>query len=669
MDVVSKRLYIGGMSCVNCQNKIEDKLRSMNGIETVCVSYNTGIADLTFDADVIALKDIKAAIEKLDYEVLEGTEKQGTDMGRTVSLLVIIVSLYVLLQQYGILNLLVPSQLADTKMGYGMLFIVGLLTSVHCIAMCGGINLSQCIPRGENEDGRRTAAFRPAFLYNLGRVISYTVIGFLLGLLGMLIGGGSGSGLPTLFQGILKIAAGIFMVIMGINMLGIFPWLRRLNLRLPKSVAIRIGRRKANSRMPLIVGLLNGLMPCGPLQSMQIVALASGNPLAGALSMLLFSLGTVPLMLGFGSLVSALGKRFAQTVMLVGGVLVVVLGLSMLSQGGSLSGLLLPDRLFAVVIILCVVGVAASIPFHKSLYRAFSAIAAAVIMLAGGMVWNHLSGTAVLGETDTETGDIEMEDGVQVVSSTLSPGSYPNITVQAGIPVRWVIDAPAGAINGCNYKMLLKEYGIEHTFTEGENIIEFTPEKSGTVQYTCWMGMIHGNIFVTDGNAKINEGAEAAASSEQQAVNVPVPSGYQIPSDQLAVAQLSEEQNGQEIQEVSVDLTEDGFSPAVVVINSDAQVIWRINNTIADEKDGLQLLAPAYSTKLELESGENILYLYAQDSFEVSTSDNRFYAYVKVVDDVNQIDEAAIRQEVDSFETLIYPDIIFESPGMSCCGG
>ena len=84
-------------------------------------------------------------------------------------------------------------------------------------------------------------------------------------------------------------------------------------------------------------------MPCGPLQSMWIVALAGGSSFAGAFSMLLFSLGTVPLMLGLGSLVSLLRKRFNSGVMSVGAVLVVVLGLSMLSQGGFLSGLLPPE--------------------------------------------------------------------------------------------------------------------------------------------------------------------------------------------------------------------------------------------------------------------------------------------------------------------------------------
>lgn len=84
---------------------------------------------------------------------------------------------------------------------------------------------------------------------------------------------------------------------------------------------------------------VNGMMPCGPLQSMQIVALASANPFAGALSMLAFSLGTVPLMLGLGSFVAMLGKRLSAKVMETGAVLVVVLGLAMLSQGGNLSGL------------------------------------------------------------------------------------------------------------------------------------------------------------------------------------------------------------------------------------------------------------------------------------------------------------------------------------------
>lgn len=509
MSFINERFHVGGMTCVNCQNKIEKKLLGTAGITKAAVSYQKGTAEITYDTGAISRKQIIAIIEKLDYEVLTEEENQ-TDIGRMVCILVIIVSLYVILQQLGILNLLVPSRLAGTGMGYGMLFLVGLLTSVHCIAMCGGISLTQCLPVKKTTDRESGAsAFRPALLYNLGRVISYTVIGFLLGFAGMVIGGVLGSGVSVLLQGCLKLIAGVFMVIMGMNMLGIFPWLRRLNLSMPKFLAVRVGKQKERSVQPLVVGLLNGLMPCGPLQSMQIVAFASGNPFAGALSMLLFSLGTVPLMLGLGSVVAALGKRFAQKVMSVGAVLVVVLGLAMLSQGGSLSGVLLPERLLILIVALCILGVIASIPYRKTWYKTISLCAAAAVMMAGSTVWRFMSEQNNQEQAMLSAADVIIEDGVQIVNSTLEPGSYPNITVAAGIPVKWVIDAPEGSINGCNYKMLLEAFGMEHVFGTGENVIEFTPEKTGSYGYTCWMGMIHGNIYVIDEN-----GTEALVQEE-----------------------------------------------------------------------------------------------------------------------------------------------------------
>lgn len=452
MSQKTVRLRVGGMTCVNCQNKIERKLRGTKGVQSAVVRYGAGTADVSYDADALSPKDIASVIEKLDYKVLSGGESGKKGAVRVAGLLIIIAALYLILQQFGILNLLVPGQLAEAGMGYGMLFVIGLVTSVHCVAMCGGINLSQCIPQtGNGGDGDRRSALRPAFLYNLGRVISYTVVGFIVGALGSAIT------FSNALQGALKLVAGVFMVIMGFNMLGIFPWLRRLNPRMPKFFASKIGVEKARSNSPLIVGLLNGLMPCGPLQAMQIYALSTGNPFTGALSMLLFSLGTVPLMFGLGALGSVLTRKFTQKVMTVGAVLVVVLGLSMLSQGMSLSG--------------------ANVP---------------VLAAPGPVSAEAASGAA---------GGPEMENGVQVVRSTLEPSRYPAITVSAGLPVKWVIDAPKGSINGCNNRMILGEYGIEHTFKAGENVIEFTPEKTGSFQYSCWMGMIRGTINVVEAAA------------------------------------------------------------------------------------------------------------------------------------------------------------------------
>lgn len=521
MSCVRKRVRIGKMTCVNCQNKIRKKLCRTAGVKEVSVSYDTGMAEILFDTELILFKDIVGIIENLGYEVLpEGKEKQF-EVTRSIRFLVIIIALYTVLWKFGLLNLLVPGQLADSGMGYGMLFVVGLITSVHCIAMCGGINLSQCIPKTENQnEGGRFSVYLPSFLYNFGRVVSYTAVGFILGFAGMLIGGDGKAGFPTLAQGILKLIAGIFMIIMGMNMLGIFPGLRKIRLRVPGFFAEKIGKQKAAASQPLIVGILNGLMPCGPLQSMQIAAFASGNPVSGALSMFMFSLGTVPLMLGFGSVISALGKRFAKAVMSIGAVLVVVLGLAMLSQGGSLSGLLMPDRLLFVVIAFSVCGVLISIPFSSKIWQTAAVTAALSAVIVADRAWAHWNleqnaDVYLQDNLQNEEIPVQSADGVQVVKSTLAPGRYPSITVHENTPVRWVIDAPEGSINGCNYKMLIQDYGIEYSFREGENVIEFTPEETGTVLYTCWMGMIYGTIQVVEDDndnvgASVNEEGDNA---------------------------------------------------------------------------------------------------------------------------------------------------------------
>lgn len=605
----TKKLRISGMTCVSCQNKIEGKLRNTAGVKTATVSYSAGTADVTYDTDIISLKNIIEAIEKLDYKVLPENGHPKSNLGRTVGFLLLIASFYWLLEQFGLLNLLVPSQLADTRMGYGMLFIIGLVTSVHCVAMCGGINLSQCIPRGEaGGEQSRSAALIPTFLYNLGRVISYTVIGFLLGLVGMLIGGETSVGLPTMLQGVLKLVAGMFMVIMGINMLGLFPWLQRFTPRMPRIFAQKVNAEKARSHSPLIVGLLNGLMPCGPLQSMQIVALASGNPFAGALSMFLFSLGTVPLMFGLGSIVSALGKKFTSRVMTVGAVLVVVLGLAMLSQGISLSGFSLPAL-------------------------------------------RPDSQTQTPGTADDSA---KIEDGVQVINSTLAPGRYPNITVQEGIPVRWVIDAPEGSINGCNNRMLIQDYGIEHSFKTGENIIEFTPNKTGTIRYSCWMGMIRGNITVTE------KGAPAPAAD---ASGEPKPAGVTIPTDEIAVAKETMDEYGKKIQEITMTLTDKGFSSAIAVVQTGIDVKWNIVTGAEN-----MLLVPTYTAQLNLPEGESSLFFCPNTDFDFSTGDNDFYGYIKVVDDIATADLEAIKEEVAKFQPMIWPPETFVSPsgGQSC---
>ena len=655
------RLQITGMTCVNCQNKIEKKLTSTKGVIRVKVSYNTASAEIEFDEKKTSPEALTRVIQGLGYGV-DQKKAGGPDLDKTMVTLAVIIWLYAFLQHTGILNLLAPSQLADTKMGYGMLFVIGLITSVHCIAMCGGINLSQCLPQKSQEaaqDTGKLAAFRPALAYNMGRVVSYTAVGFVLGLVGFLIGGGSEVGLSTFLQGILKILAGVFMVVMGINMLGLFPWLRKFTIRMPKFLAKKVGERKAHATRPFIVGILNGFMPCGPLQSMWIVALASGNPFSGALSMFLFSLGTVPLMLGLGSIVAALGKKFTDKVMSIGAVLVVVLGLAMISQGGSLNGMLPSGLLMTLIIAFSIAGILLSIPARKKVVKWILRIVAILVVIGSCALWHCHS----MMTRDTSTGEAnsaQVSDGVQVVNSTLTSSSYPNITVQAGIPVKWVIYAPEGSINGCNNRMLIRDLGIEYTFHTGENVIEFTPTQPGTISYSCWMGMIQAYIFVTDGT----EGTLAVGAE----VSIPTASGYVIPTETMAIASLTTDDSGNQLQQVSVELTDNGFEPAIVVAQAGTALYWNIENNRTDAAAGTELFAPYYSTKLSLTAGSNQLGVYPSQSFDVYTGGDCFFCYVKVVDDLNAIDEDAIREEVSSFITMIYPAEVFEGTQRSCCG-
>lgn len=440
-DIRTQELKIKGMSCVNCENAIERKLKNTTGIKKVKASYNKELCIVTYDADVISIKDIISLIEALHYKVEK--DLRESDTVKIAGISVLLLALFLLFRMSGISYVFNLFPEAKEGMGYGVLFVIGVLTSLHCVAMCGGINLSQCISKvgGHGTSGREVKdwALRPSFLYNAGRVVSYTVLGGIVGLLG------SAVSFSSEIKGLVQLLAGVFMVIMGLNMLNVFPWLRKLNPRMPKLFANKINSNK-NSNSPFYVGLLNGLMPCGPLQAMQLYALSTGSPVKGALSMLLFSLGTVPLMFGLGALSSFLSGKFTKKAMTAGAVLVMVLGVSMFNTGLSLSG--------------------------YDVLRLPSA------------------------EAGEQKNLPKIEDGKQVVTTTLNPGRYEPITVQAGIPVVWTIEAGDGSINGCNNRIFIPEYGIEKKFQTGDNVIEFTPEEAGTYGYSCWMGMIRSTITV-----------------------------------------------------------------------------------------------------------------------------------------------------------------------------
>jgi hypothetical protein len=234
-------------------------------------------------------------------------------------------------------------------------------------------------------------------------------------------------------------------------MWGVLPILRRFMPRLPCSIAAKIERGK-RSKAPLVVGVLNGFMPCGPLQAMQLYALGTGSFWTGALSMLLFSLGTVPLMFAFGALSSLLSARFTKEMMKVSAILVIILGLIMGNHGFLLAGISVSDALLS--------------PLKISRTQ------------------NNKAQRAVI------------EDGYQTVTTKLESGRYQPLILSAGVPVKWTIVAEKGSLNGCNNEIIIPDYQLQQKLSLGENVIEFTPTTAGTITYSCWMGMISSRIIV-----------------------------------------------------------------------------------------------------------------------------------------------------------------------------
>ncbi|WP_446899754.1 urease accessory protein UreH domain-containing protein [Clostridium sp. LBM24168] len=320
---------------------------------------------------------------------------------------------------------------------YILLFTFGILTSFHCIGMCGGINISQTISKTGNV--AQNSAFRPALLYNIGRIISYTIIGGIVGGLGGIIG------FPGMLRGIVPIVGGIFMVIMAINLLGVFKVLRRVNITVPSFFAKKIHGN--NNYSPVIVGLLTGLMPCGPIQIVEIYALGTRSVILGSASMFFFSIGTVPLMFMFGILNTILTKNFSKIILKVSAVLVLCLGMAMIGRGLSLYGVSVGMK---------------------------------------NMPYGNDKGVSVI------------EGRTQNVKTELGSDSFTPIEVIKGIPVKWNLHVDKKNLNECNKAIQIPEYNVKKNLKVGDNIIEFTPDRGGEFVYTCWMGMIKSKITVVD---------------------------------------------------------------------------------------------------------------------------------------------------------------------------
>lgn len=239
------------------------------------------------------------------------------------------------------------------------------------------------------------------------------------------------------------------MVSLGIKLTELFPRVGTL-LALPSSIARALGITRdhaySHSRA-LLTGALTFFLPCGFTQAMQLAAITSGSGLRGALIMGAFAIGTAPGLLGIAGISSLVKGETARFFFKVAGIIVIGLGFWNISNGFNLTGIILPSG------------------------NAQQQARGPVATLQNGKQY------------------LAMEQG--------AIGYNPNeFTIKKGVPFVWQIDSTNAYT--CASSLVVPSLGIRKNLVSGNNVITFTPTKTGRIAFSCSMGMFRGSITVVD---------------------------------------------------------------------------------------------------------------------------------------------------------------------------
>jgi sulfite exporter TauE/SafE len=363
------------------------------------------------------------------------------------ALLIVFSIIYFLIQRSGSYELLL--HLSDQRISYALIFSIGILASFHCVGMCGSFITAYSVAELKNT---QTPSLKKHWQYNLGRLISYTASGLLLGLFG------SAVQINGIISGLLLVLAGILMVIMGLSLLTKWQPLEKIKLKMPAALGKIIRQAQGSSKIntPFIIGLLTALMPCGPLQAMQLYALSTGNFWQGGLSMTTYALGTIPVMLTFGAFVSLLTKERIKGLLKISGAIVIILGVMTASRGASDFGFLKKPA----------------------------------------KIINELSGKKDVSAEQYYADSVPTDKYQTVEMNITTSGFKPNIIhLKRNLPVRWIIKD--GGITGCTNQVVLYngEQELKYQIQSPQTIVKFMPSGKSEIKFSCGMKMVWGKFI------------------------------------------------------------------------------------------------------------------------------------------------------------------------------
>lgn len=443
------KLKIHGMHCASCEVLIERTFKKIPGVEKVHVSHVNGKAEISCSQEP-NMRELQNAIKPDGYAVSlwdernreaelphKNTKKDYFQIG---AIFLIIVAGYLILKQFN----LVPTLGISDNMSYGFVFVIGLVAAMStCLAVTGGLLLAVAAKYNERFPNLTSfQKFKPTLYFNVGRIVSYTALGGAVGALGSVLT------LSPRATGFMTIAASIVMIILGFQLLRLFPWMRRFQPKMPKFLAHKIHDMsgKDSKSAPFLLGASTFFLPCGFTQALQLYVLAKGDSITGALIMLAFSLGTLPALMSLSAISSFAKGAFQRHFLKFSGVLVIMLGVFNINNGIALTG-------------------------------------------------SNFSLTSVLRASNNtvnqqEELSAEIVDGKQIIDMRVVGLSYSphQFTVAQGIPVEWRIDGSRA--EGCAQVISVPKLGIvKYLSPSAPSVIAFTPQEIGTIGFSCTMGM------------------------------------------------------------------------------------------------------------------------------------------------------------------------------------
>jgi sulfite exporter TauE/SafE/copper chaperone CopZ len=332
----SYTFYVSGTHCASCKILIEDILREEKIVSNVQVNLNdqTITVDSNETNTTTLAKMLSEKIKDNGYSVSTEKvqeEKKGEDnLWQAILIGLIFLVAFYMLQKSGVLNFGIGGQLTPTTA-----FLVGLVASVStCLAVVGGLILSLSAKVSQDDKHNK----KSIYLFHVGRMLGFAVLGGLLGLLG------KGLGVNYIFSSVLGILAALIMIVLGLNLVGVF---KQNKFTLPPTLFSFFRKIEHQTLAPLLLGIGTFFLPCGFTQSMQVSALSSGSFMSGSLVMFFFALGTLPMLalLSFGAS-SFANSKYASLFFKSAGV--VVLGLGSFAVLSGLVGLGIINPLFNI---------------------------------------------------------------------------------------------------------------------------------------------------------------------------------------------------------------------------------------------------------------------------------------------------------------------------------